>query len=284
MATAPDAWTQVEVEAIVADYFHMLTLELAGQEYNKSEHRRSLVSKLASRSEGSIERKHSNISAVLIELGCPYVQGYKPLGNYQALLFQVIEERLKDRAFDEVALAAAEMPAAVPLPHSFDKVLVDPPVRATEAHDANRAPYIARVTAKRKRDYLGRESRNISLGNAGEEFTVAFERWRLIASGKASLADKVEHIANTQGDGFGYDIFSFEVNGAERLIEVKTTAFGKETPFFVTRNELTVSKGDSDHYWLYRLFNFRKNPQLFSLQGSIDQHCKLDPITYQASF
>ena len=32
-------WSRVEVEAIVADYLKMLTLELAGQRYNKTTHR-----------------------------------------------------------------------------------------------------------------------------------------------------------------------------------------------------------------------------------------------------
>jgi hypothetical protein len=56
-----DAWSREEVEAAVADYLHMLTLELSGQAYNKSEHRRILQTKLRDRSDGSIERKHQNI-------------------------------------------------------------------------------------------------------------------------------------------------------------------------------------------------------------------------------
>jgi hypothetical protein len=35
-------WTREEVEAIVADYLEMLTLELLGQKFNKTEHRRNL--------------------------------------------------------------------------------------------------------------------------------------------------------------------------------------------------------------------------------------------------
>ena len=42
------------------------------------------------RTKGSIERKHQNISAVLHEVGCPFIGGYKPLGNYQALLKEVV--------------------------------------------------------------------------------------------------------------------------------------------------------------------------------------------------
>ena len=39
-------WSRVEVEAIVADYLQMLTLELAGQSYNKTTHRENLKQKL----------------------------------------------------------------------------------------------------------------------------------------------------------------------------------------------------------------------------------------------
>jgi Protein NO VEIN, C-terminal len=40
--------------------------------------------------------------------------------------------------------------------------------------------------------------------------------------------------------------------GRERLVEVKTTAYGRETPFFVTRNEVEVSGKQDDQYFLYR--------------------------------
>lgn len=79
----PASWTGEEVAAIVADYFTMLAAELLGQEYSKAEHRRNLARLLNSRTNAAIELKHQNISAVLIELGLPYIEGYKPLHNYQ---------------------------------------------------------------------------------------------------------------------------------------------------------------------------------------------------------
>lgn len=72
----------------------MLRLELQGRPYNKSGHRRRLRGSLKGRSEGAIERKHHNISAVLIDLAFPFIDGYKPLSNYQELLRDVVEERL----------------------------------------------------------------------------------------------------------------------------------------------------------------------------------------------
>lgn len=83
-------WTRLEVEAIVADYLKMLSLELAGQSFSKTAHRRTLQQKLNGRSDGSIEFKHCNISAVMIDLGFPNIRGYQPRFNYQSLLREVV--------------------------------------------------------------------------------------------------------------------------------------------------------------------------------------------------
>jgi len=96
-----------------------------------------------------------------------------------------------------------------------------------------------------KRDYFAQEAWNRTLGRAGELFMLDLEARRLHAAGKKTLSSRVEHVAVTQGDGLGYDVLSFEENGSERLIEVKTTAFGELTPFF-SRNELERSKTDAE--------------------------------------
>jgi hypothetical protein len=78
----PEDWTLAEVEAIVGDYFAMLRKELRGERYSKAEHRRALSPELRGRSDGAIEFKHANVSAVLDGFGLPYIDGYKPRGNY----------------------------------------------------------------------------------------------------------------------------------------------------------------------------------------------------------
>ncbi len=274
-------WTREEVEAIVADYLRMLSLELSGQRYNKSTHRRALQQKLHSRSEGSIEFKHCNISAVMIELDYPPLRGYLPRGNYQELLREVVEQQLHlSPHLDVIALAAVQQPAVVPELINFDAVEASAPLKKHAATDVGRAYHGNPV----KRDYLAREAKNQSLGLAGEEFVLSYEHWRLVKLGKQLLADRVEHVSKSKGDGLGYDLLSFDFNGRERFIEVKTTAYGKETPFYVTRGELSFSREASTQFHLCRVFDFRKSPRLFSLQGQLDDHCQLDPVTYQASF
>jgi hypothetical protein len=132
-------------------------------------------------------------------------------------------------------------------------------------------------------NYLEREARNRQLGLAGEEFVVLFEQARLCSCGLEQLASQVEHVSKTRGDGDGYDVLSFEESGKERLIEVKTTKHGAETPFFVSRNELRVSKEHEPHYQLYRVFGFRSEPKFFALAGALSTTCLLDPSVYRAT-
>jgi hypothetical protein len=282
-ANAGENWFRHEVELIVADYLSMLTSELTGQRYNKTEHRKHLLQQLPGRSNGSVEFKHANISAVMVELGFPYLKGYKPRVNFQRrLLTEIVAEQVtRHRLLDEAALSAAERPAQPVLVKDFSKVLAAAPKVDVAARE-EKAAYAARPPIKR--DYLERESHNRSLGQAGEEFALNFERWRLVQLGVGQLAEKVEHVSKTQGDGLGYDILSFDADGSERFIEVKTTAFGERTPFFVSANELRFARSRPEEFRLYRLFDFRRTPRLFELAGPIERHCALDAATYRASF
>jgi hypothetical protein len=45
------------------------------------------------------------------------------------------------------------------------------------------------------------------------------------------LANDVRCVSDLDGDGFGYDVRSFEPDGAERLLEIKTTCGHERTAF-----------------------------------------------------
>ena len=68
---------------MVADYFAMLSDNISARRYSKAEHRSALLPLLNNRSEGSVEFKHQNISAVLKGLGEDWIPGYKPAFNFQ---------------------------------------------------------------------------------------------------------------------------------------------------------------------------------------------------------
>jgi hypothetical protein len=276
-------WSTKEVEEAVSDYLHMLRQELADEPFNKAEHNRRLQVALPERSRGSIEFKHQNISAILIELGYPYVEGYKPRVNYQELLRDVVVARLAENSgLSRLVQQVVDRP--VDAPPEVDEllgILVDAP--KPEKADRTREPRRPIQRIPRQPNYLEIEARNRSLGLAGEELVMQFEHRRLWAANKKSLAERIQHVSRTQGDGLGYDIESFEETGQPRLIEVKTTRFGALTPFFVSRNEVQVSVERQNEYSLYRVFDFRSKPRIFTLPGSLDGSCLLDPVQYRAS-
>jgi Domain of unknown function (DUF3883) len=279
----PEDWSRFEVEAIVADYFAMAEKERHGESVNKAEHNRLLQPLLNNRSRAAIEFKHANISAALLDLGFPYLDGYKPRVNYQDLVREVIVERLAaDIPLQTAMERIVDQPVqTVPEPGDLSTVIVPAPTRG-----ADRAIH-ERPTSQRRPltiNYLEREAMNRSLGLAGEQYVLRLEHSRLWQAGQNSLADRVEHVSRTQGDGLGYDILSFDEDGRERLIEVKTTRFGSMTPFFASRNEVKVSEDRGVHYQLYRVFKFEEPPpKVFILPGSLRKSCRLDPVLFSAS-
>lgn len=275
-------WSQSEVELAVADYFRMLRLELSAHKYNKSQHRRALMEDLNNRSDGSVELKHQNISAVLIEMGIPYIDGYKPRFNYQrTILPSAVTAYLKSNP-DMHGLFAADSDAEpmVPSVEDFLSILELPPVKASKEMPAVGEPQ--NFYNPGGVSYLEREARNQLLGDAGEEFVINFERARLIGAGRESLAEKIEQVSVTVGPSAGFDVRSFEEDGTDRFIEAKTTKYGKSTPFFITPNELRFSQNHASRYHLYRLFSFRETPRMFTLSGQVEDTCTLEPSEFLA--
>ncbi len=274
-----DAWDWLECEAIVADYFAMLESELRGEPYNKTQHRRELQNKL-SRSDGSIEFKHQNISAVLIELGYPYISGYKPAYNYQQQLKDVVLTRLagtRQILEKEVDSYIAQEPPMIG-DFVWSNVLEEAPERLG-------TDYIPRTREFTPRfyDFAKKEVVNRAMGERGEEFAVKFEKNRLTALNREDLAKEVEWTSQKKGDGAGFDILSFDHESEKELyIEVKTSTGGKYQPFYISENEVAFSRDNSDQYSLYRIFNFKRGPKLFMLPGDISQNAQLVANTYKA--
>lgn len=260
----------------------MFMEEVAGRPYSKAEHRRVLQKLLSQRSDGSIEYKHQNISAILLELGYPYIQGYKPAFNYQKILKDTVLAHLQNQA-DVVESKVVELADQVPeQPGEVDwnRVLETPPDRlpnspVVEAREFNPGHY----------NFAAREERNRRLGQRGEAFVLEFEKYRLEQAGRSDLAHEIEWTSQKLGDGAGYDIRSFDAQHEEELfIEVKTTNSGKYQPFMISDNEVAFSESTEDKYALYRVFDFRCNARIFTLQGNIYEHVKLKPQLYRASF
>lgn len=269
-------WTSTEVELTVRDYFEMLTQESKGQPYNKSEHNEHLRGKLSARSKSSIELKHQNISAVLDQVGLPYIRGYKPRFNFQELLRETVL-RYVERYRQDLALVVDNFEAqTAPGDLRYRGVLIDPPKGEPSQAKSTKA------RLPRKLDYAARDEHNRKLGLNGESWAVGYEQTRLHDEGRPDLVTRIDWVSNRVGDGTGYDILSFETSELARFIEVKTTNGGALTPFILSRNELDFSEENEDSFCLYRIFEFAVAPRLFILRGPLTSNLTLEPIDYRA--
>jgi Domain of unknown function (DUF3883) len=260
-------WTEAEVNATVDDYLDMLVAEAAGQPYSKADHRKALIGRLnPGRTESAIEFKHQNISAAMTNLGLPYIRGYLPRGNYQAALATEIQRRLEA----DPSLLTQIVPAGTNSDRSGERQLTETP------------PPRARTRAGRHVDYGALQEESRRVGALGEKLVVEYEQERLRAAGRVSLADAVRWVAKEDGDGLGYDVLSFDASGAERYIEVKTTAYGAETPFYVSSAELDFARRHAGSYALYRVSHVDESPQFFVLHGDLAKSVDMVPVTYRA--
>jgi hypothetical protein len=276
-------WSKDEVAHVVTDYFDMLRQELLGETYNKTDHRNALRPKLAGRSGPSIEFKHANISAVLVNLGLPYIDGYKPRGNYQGLLAHAVKSYLNEHPdyLESLTTAPVVSPTKAPtISWASPKKLFDkPPDRVVLPKPGK--PWLTRKG--RQVDFAERDAANRRLGRLGEEFVVELERRLLTAAGRDDLVCKVDWVTRSLGDGLGYDVLSFSlVDGSEQLLEVKTTGLGKFFPFYVTGTEVRCSEDTATRYHLYRVFDFSRDPRVYVLSGSLRDTCRLEPVQFLA--
>ncbi|MBU0944063.1 MAG: DUF3883 domain-containing protein [Proteobacteria bacterium] len=277
-----NAWDWLECEAIVADYFVMMELELKGKSYNKTHFRKVLLPKLNNRTDGAIEFKHQNISAILIELGYPYIAGYKPAFNYQQQLKEVVLMRLaagrQDFEKNIDAFVEEELPPVGNV--VWEDVLDSAPKKSLLPTEPE-----TRAFTPRYYNFAEREVGNRRLGEQGEEFVFNYEKNRLSHANRDDLAKEITWTSREKGDGAGYDIHSFNPENEEDLfIEVKTSTGGKYQPFYISENEVAFSKINSPQYSLYRVFNYKKSPKLFILPGDIRLNVHLTAYNYKAIF
>ncbi|WP_375271371.1 DUF3883 domain-containing protein [Sphingomonas sp.] len=280
-------WSDAENDAIVADYFAMLADDAVGRAYSKAAHRRALVARIG-RAEGSVEYKHQNISAVLKGLGEDWITGYKPAFNFQWSLVDAVARWLArhpdwvarlPRAGSSVLREGADRATAALRDEA--PLWIGPPPTHSNAPPPGELEQMMAVAAKF--DVAERDARNRALGRAGEARVMASERATLAAAGRHDLAARVRWVADEDGDGAGYDIASFEADGAERLLEVKTTNGWERTPFHLTRNEIAVAEDRREAWQLVRLWNFAREPRAFAIRPPLDAHVSLTPTSFLAA-
>lgn len=269
-------WSTFEIEAIVSTYKEMLWLQILGQEFSKADFNLTLQRRIG-RSKASIEFKLRNISAVMSILQLPEVRGYLPAGNFQKALFDCVLEWDRNDVFKPIIDRLLIRPQ-----RSIDTpiIYVNPP-----EFDQNRTKNVSKHFHRTIRgiNFPSYGDWRYRLNKAGQEYVLYAEIDRLYLAGRNDLSKKVNWVADSNDEDVGYNILSFDNNGEERLLGVKTTIGAMHNPFFLTLNEYTVSEANKSSYRLIRLFEFGIKPKAYRLSPPLGESLRLEPSVYQAS-
>jgi hypothetical protein len=137
-----------------------------------------------------------------------------------------------------------------------------------------------------KVDYLEKAREQHQTGLRGEQLALEMERKRLLDL-NLNPNDYIKW-RSVESDSYGYDIESVDYKGNELVkiyIEVKSTKDVKDTSFFVSKNEVEVSKTKKDQYRIFRIFDLTSiAPKYYIADGEIEDNFYLDPITYSATY
>ena len=182
---------------------------------------------------------------------------------------------------EQLAASPTLNPSGIPQAPSLDlnEIFVAQPEKIIAPNHTNK-PWLSRKG--QRIDFAEKDAADRKLGKLGEEFVCHLVRHRLKDVEWEDLALKVQWVAQTIGDGLGFDILSFdEADDSERMLEVKATGLGKFFPFYVTANEVRCSDDIPDKFHLFRVFNMGREPQIYILHGSLNILCQLEPILFR---
>lgn len=150
-------------------------------------------------------------------------------------------------------------------------------------------PSSTKSYAKRQKQFKGRhidwskkQMTSNKLGIEGEKLVLKIEKDKIKNFG---FLDKVEKIEKKL-DGEGYDILSFNEDGEEIFIEVKTTNGGIDEPFYISTNEKAFCDLYKLSYFIYRLYDYNyntKSAKYYIIKGTEISNFNFTPINFEVS-
>ena len=138
---------------------------------------------------------------------------------------------------------------------------------------------------KKSPDYALKEKNNKKLGDLGEELVLKYEKEKLMSLNRKDLAEKVLHVSKIEGDGAGYDIKSYDINGSIMYIEVKATRGNINTDFFMSPIEIKFFKKNKNNFFFYLVFDINKenDGKFYIVQGDITETFNTEPTNFKLS-
>lgn len=260
-------WTTHEIAEVVSSYFQMWRLEQSGERYAKKPYRDILLDLLPARSVGSIEYKLQNVSAVLDEVGFPWIRGYKPARNYQQLLVdqiamyllnhRLIPQELKPVASPEAPLVEVGVPQ--PMQPKFDMGPVEAAVATL--------------------DWAAAAARSIEVHRVAVDLAVEREKYTLVARGHDDLAREVAPVETPRSTA-GFDFTSYSADGDERQVNVKGTTSNANAAIFLEMSELELLR-TTPFAEIQRVYDIQMEPKMFRLQPKDVRETMVVPVVHK---
>ena len=115
-----------------------------------------------------------------------------------------------------------------------------------------------------------------------------YEKCKLEAAGIVDIEKRLIRTSENPdyGNAYSCDILSVDIaTGNTIYIEVKTTRFGVETPFYISEEERIFSEINASEYKLYRVFDAirTKEPKFYEIDGYIGDNFTLTSDRYIAT-
>lgn len=205
--------------------------------------------------------------------------GYKLISNLA--IFKEVDSSLaefEDVFKDEVNKVEEILDSKVGL------TKVDAPDRKTRRATVE---HKSQISGPKNRDFDDANKRNQKTGDLGERLVFDYEKSKLEAAGVEEIDKKLIRTSEKPeyGNAYPCDILSIDVEtGNTVYIEVKTTRYNAETPFFISEDERVFSETHAASYRLYRVFDviLTKEPKFFEAEGYVGDNFTLTSDRYIA--
>ncbi|NMA04869.1 MAG: DUF3578 domain-containing protein [Acholeplasmataceae bacterium] len=222
--------------------------------------------------------------------------------SLMALLFEYEEiiMHIGNKTYDDVISLINPMENIEPLDEAIEVITKTLDKNYVEYRDVPKTPIRVnrgelksrkynRITQQKiysKIDYLDKAKEQQQTGLRGEQIALEIERKRLLDLN----LDPNEHIkwCSAESDSYGYDFETVDYKNDELVkiyVEVKSTKDIKDTSFFVSKNEVNVSKEKQEQYRIFRIFDITSiAPKYYIADGELEDNFYLDPVTFSATY
>lgn len=197
-------------------------------------------------------------------------------------IFKEVDASLED--FEEIFEAEVSAVEEI-LDSKVELVKVSAPERkvrkATVAHSAV-------STGSKNKNFDESDKKNRKTGDLGERLVYDYEKVRLLEADVHDIDDKLILTSENADYGNAYpcDIISYDPDKDKKIyIEVKTTRYSAETPFYISEEERKFSQENAACYRLYRVFDAirTKKPKFFETKGYVGDNFTLTSDRYIAT-